>query len=79
MDWLVASLVLSLVLTVVLNLGLRLFPHVRDQAERKIDYVASAHREDASRPRVRVLVPWKAIIVGSLVLTIVLILLLWRS
>ena len=80
MSWLVISIVLSVVLTVLLNVGLRVFSR---PASRR---VTSAMTEpgwpatDETRltnRRVRVWMPWKAMIVGSLILTIVVNLVLW--
>jgi hypothetical protein len=78
-DWLVLSIVLSLVLTLVLNLAVRLFPggarrtaHWLDQ--RRPDDLDDRHE---SRRRVRIIVPWKAMIAVSIVLTVVLNVLLW--
>jgi hypothetical protein len=72
MEWLVASLMLSVVLTVVLNVALRLFPNGIDRAVRRLD---RPHEDRA----VRVFAPWKAMIIASVVLTIVLNLVLWLA
>ena len=83
MRWIVVSLVLSVVLTVVLNVGLRAFPNAGRRAARRLDDLASPSPsvDDARRSerRVRVYVPWKAMIVGSIVLTVVLNLVLWLT
>jgi len=73
-NWLAVSLVLSVVLTVVLNLALRLFPGASDRAARKLAQLSTPTDRDADRrdAHVRVYVPWKAMLVGSLILTIVL-------
>ena len=71
MQWLVVSIVLSLVLTVVLNVALRAFPRAGQQVGRKLDELVDA------RPEGGVYVPWKAMIVASIVLTIGLNLFLW--
>ncbi len=69
MSWLVMSLVLSIVLTVGLNLGVRAFPNgARRMEERTGDRVARRTIDDA--PRVRVFFPWKAMLIGSIVLTV---------
>jgi hypothetical protein len=73
MSWLALSLIASIVLTIVLNVALGLFPggadRLRDQlfrlGERPTD-----ETDDSRRPRVRVIVPWKAMLLVSLVLTI---------
>ena len=80
MDWLVLSIVVSVVLTIVLNLGLRLFPGAGDRAGRRMETWAAPDpddRTDTSVPRrpptrVRVFFPWKAMLIASLVLTILL-------
>lgn len=71
MNWLIVSIVLSVVLTVVLNVALRAFPRAGERLDRKFTQVT----ED--RPEGGVFVPWKAMIVVSLVLTIGLNLFLW--
>ena len=80
-----ASIVLSIVLTVVVNLVLWLFPggrrvadgfgrlaHDADDADRR----APGQRADSHVPRAA---PWKAMLIGSIVLTVVLNLLLMLS
>ncbi len=79
MRWLAVSLVLSVVLTVALNLGIRAFPGAGDRAARRLEQLAT-HENDGRRDpgrRVQVFVPWKAMIVGSLILTVLVNLLLW--
>jgi hypothetical protein len=72
-QWLVISLGLSFVLTVVVNVVLRAFPDAGRRAARSLEatiWHATDPRQDDRR--VRVVVPWKAMVVCSLVLTIVL-------
>ena len=64
MNWIVTSIVLSVVLTVVLNVALRLFPGAGDRMDREITQLVE------ERPEGGVFVPWKAMIIVSLVLTI---------
>ena len=71
MQWLAVSIVLSIVLTVVLNVALRAFPRAGEQVDRKLTEVAER------RPEGGVYVPWKAMIIASLVLTVGLNLFLW--
>jgi hypothetical protein len=72
-QWLVASIVLSVVLTIVLNLVVRAFPRATDSALRRLAELSAPRpdRRDGDR-RVRVIVPWRAMIIGSLILTVVL-------
>jgi hypothetical protein len=78
-QWLVLSLFLSVVLTVVLNVVVRAFPDLGDRIERGLAQLQSRTTEDARRGRrqARVFVPWKAMIIGSVVLTIIVNLARW--
>ena len=79
MTWLGISIALSVLLTVVLNVGLRLFPDAGRRIARGMTQ-ASFPTADEARPsnqRVRLWTPWKAMILGSLILTIVVNLVLW--
>jgi hypothetical protein len=76
-QWLAISIVLSVVLTVVLNLLLRAFPHAGERAARRLSELAAPppnDRTDSTGNRddsgVRVIVPWKAMLIGSLILTV---------
>ena len=73
MDWLFLSIALSVVLTVLVNVALRAFPGAGRRVARGVAERTgpSADRTRTSDHRVRVWVPWKAMIVGSLILTIV--------
>ena len=73
MNWLALSLALSIVLTVLANVVLRAFPRAGDRVGQILDQVAE------ERPSGGVYVPWKAMIVVSIVLTIGLNLALWVS
>jgi len=71
-QWLVASIVLSVVLTLLLNVALRAFP---DAGRRLGDLLAerASRVDDDARTngsRVRVFAPWKAMILVSALLTI---------
>lgn len=73
-NWLLISIVASVVLTVLLNLGLRAFPGAGDRAarglyERMPDEPAGGWDR---RPQVRVWFPWKAMLIASVLLTLVL-------
>ena len=77
--WLVISIALSVVLTVLLNVGLRIFPGAGRRVAREVNKLTFPTTDDTreSDRRVRVWVPWKAMILGSVVLTIVVNLMLW--
>jgi hypothetical protein len=80
MGWLATSLLLSVVLTVVLNVALRAWPRSGERLDGWMRDVATPRPDSPRGPddRVaRVIVPWKAMLVGSLVLTVVLNLVLW--
>ena len=81
MRWLVISLVLSVVLTVVLNVGLRVFPELGDRLARGLAGLTrpSADERGAKGRRIQVYVPWKAMILVSVVLTIVVNLVRWMA
>ena len=73
MQWLLGSLIVSVVLTVVLNVGLRAFPNAGNRAARTLE--ERAWQERAGRRdegRVRVFFPWKAMLVVSILLTVLL-------
>ena len=81
-QWLVVSIVASVGLTVVLNLALRLFPGAGRRIGESIDRALERHApppDDPDRSRARVIVPWRLMIVGSLLLTLVLNVALWLS
>jgi hypothetical protein len=77
-SWIVVSIVLSIVLTVVVNLVLWLFPGAGRRMSDGFERLAQdADRASAGgSSRVRVIVPWKAMLIVSIVLTIALNLLL---
>lgn len=74
MEWLAVSVVASVVLTVLLNVAARLFPDESERAARRL-----VERTESSDGRVRVWVPWKAMLIGSLLLTVAVNLVLWFS
>jgi hypothetical protein len=80
-SWLVFSILASIVLTVVCNVALRLFPDAADRLRDRLFRLADRPGDDpwdrAPRSGMRVIVPWKAMLIGSLVLTIA-INLLWH-
>ena len=73
-NFLVLSLVASIVLTVLVNLLPMLFPKSSEKVERRVHEKISesiARQEEGKQPRVRVFFPWKAMLIASLVLTVV--------
>lgn len=81
MQWWWFSLVASVVLTVVLNLAIRRWPggagrnvaRLDDWARRQVRHPDGAHGPDGSDGRrVRVIVPWKAMLIVSVVATVLL-------
>jgi hypothetical protein len=77
--WLILSVALSVVLTVLLNLGLRVFPEAGNRVARSLAELTAPNTDNGrgNDRRVRVFAPWKAMILGSVVLTIVVNLVLW--
>ena len=79
MQSLAVSLVLSALLTVLLNVAVRLFPDASRRAAEGLGDLAKSNTDEGNDQgrTVRVLVPWKAMIIGSVVLTIVINVALW--
>jgi hypothetical protein len=72
-EWLLLSLILSVVLTVILNVGLRAFPNAGNRAARALEERAwDEGRGARDDRRVRVYFPWKAMLVVSILLTVLL-------
>jgi hypothetical protein len=77
-QWLAISVVLSVVLTVLLNVAVRAFPETARRLERSLTTFTSKDRDAPPNDRrVRVFVPWKAMVIGSVILTIVVNVVLW--
>ena len=74
-DFILYSIIGSVVLTVVLNVLPLLFPNAADKLQRKIEENArrsiEQHQND-DLPKVKVFFPWKAMLIASVVLTVVL-------
>jgi hypothetical protein len=79
-QWLWFSLVASVVLTVLLNVAIRLWPGGAERSARRLDDWAQQQAPPppdgrsggGDGPQVRVIVPWKAMLLASVVLTVVL-------
>ena len=72
-NFIIYSAVASIVLTVVLNVLPLIFPNAADKLQKRIEENAKhaiEQHEDATRPRVKVFFPWKAMLIGSIVLTV---------
>jgi hypothetical protein len=72
-NFIIYSVVASIVLTVVLNVLPLIFPNAADTLQKRIEENAKhaiEQHEDATRPRVKVFFPWKAMLIGSIVLTV---------
>ena len=82
-QWLWFSILASVVLTVVLNVALRLFPgagrRIGDSIDRALERQQPPAGDHEARSRVRVIVPWRLMLAGSLLLTLVLNLAFWLS
>jgi hypothetical protein len=78
-NFLLISIIGSIVLTILINVIPMLFPRQTQRVERrvheKIEQALSedeARRQEGKRPRVHVFFPWKAMLVVSIVLTVLL-------
>ena len=72
------SVVLSLVLTVLLNVAVRAFPGTARRVARSLTTFTLPEQDaPTNERRVRVFAPWKAMLLGSLILTIVVNVVLW--
>ncbi|MCA0893755.1 DUF2905 family protein [Microbulbifer agarilyticus] len=72
-EFILYSLVASVVLTLLVNLIPLVFPDAASRAQKKIEEHARRaieQHEDPERPRVKVFFPWKAMILVSILLTI---------
>jgi len=72
-NFLLASIIGSVVLTVLLNVLPLIFPNAAAKAQKKLEENARRaieQHEDDQRPRVKVFFPWKAMLIISLVLTV---------
>ncbi len=73
-NFLLYSIVGSIVLTVLINVLPMIFPKASRKVQEKVSERMNAQIEQAERgerPRVQVFFPWKAMLIASVVLTIV--------
>jgi hypothetical protein len=77
--YLVLSVVASIVLTVLLNVALRVIPGAGQRVDEALRRAAERVEppDVAKRARVRVVFPWRLMLIGSLMFTVLLNLLLW--
>ena len=81
-DFILYSIIGSIVLTVLINVLPMLFPNAADKLQKKIEENTRRNIEqhkDDNQPRVKVFFPWKAMLIGSLVLTVLINLIGWLS
>jgi len=72
-NFIIYSIVGSVVLTVVLNVLPLLFPNAATKLQKKIEdngRSAIEQHENSNQPRVKVFFPWKAMLIGSIILTL---------
>jgi hypothetical protein len=72
-DFILYSIIASIVLTVLLNVLPLIFPNAATKLQRKIEENARQaieQHEDDNQPRVKVFFPWKGMLIGSIVLTV---------
>ncbi len=72
-NFIITSIIASVVLTLVLNFLPLLFPKSAEKLHRKLEEQARAARQqnaDPNRPNIKIFFPWKAMLIGSLVLTV---------
>jgi hypothetical protein len=78
MQWVAISIGISVVLTVLLNLAVRAFPGTARRLARSLTtFTSGPHAAPTNDRRVRVDMPWKAMLLGSLILTVVVNVVLW--
>lgn len=73
-DFILYSIIGSVVLTVALNVLPLLFPNAAYKLQRKIEENARRsieQHQNEDLPRVKVFFPWKAMLIASVVLTVV--------
>lgn len=74
-NFILYSIIGSVVLTIALNILPLLFPNTADKLQRKIEENARRaieQHKDNDLPRVKVFFPWKAMLIASVVLTVIL-------
>ena len=72
-DFILYSILASVCLTVALNVLPLIFPNAADKLQHKIEENARRsieQHEDNNQPRVKVFFPWKVMLIGSIILTV---------
>ena len=67
------SIIGSIVLTIAMNVLPLIFPNAANKVQRKIVENARRaieHHEDENQPRFKIFFPWRAMLIGSIVLTV---------
>ena len=72
-NFILYSIIGSIVLTIIINVLPLLFPNAATKLQKKIEENARnaiEQHEDSNQPRVKVFFPWKAMLIGSIILTV---------
>ena len=72
-NFLTISIVGSIILTILLNLLPMLFPDAATKLQHKLEKSARAaieQNEDNNQPNIKFFFPWKAMVIGSIILTV---------
>ena len=72
-DYILYSIAATVVLTIVVNVVPLLFPNATAKVQKEIEKNARKiieQHEDANYPRVKVFFPWKVMLIGSIILTL---------
>ena len=81
-NFILYSIIASVVLTLALNVLPLLFPNAADKMQKRIEEHARRsieQHEDENLPRVKVFFPWKAMLITSIVLTVLVNFIGWLS
>ena len=72
-NFIIYSIVASVVLTIAVNALPLLFPNAAAKVQKKVEENARRaieQHEDTNLPRVKVFFPWKVMLIGSIILTL---------
>ncbi|MFK7767270.1 MAG: DUF2905 family protein [Mariniblastus sp.] len=82
MNFILTSIVASIVLTLLINFLPLVFPNTAAGVQRKLEQNAQRmieQHEDQDQPRIKVFIPWKSMLIISIVLTLLVNLVGWFS